>query len=171
MKQMTAVTGFCALVFLTGASLAQARTPDRRGKHQDEQFLRTIAIEDMTEAHLAQMAESKAAKPEVKELGQTIAKDKTEEYEQLTVLASKVGESIPKGIDARKDPAIHTLVSMKGGAFDRDFLRDEITEDRKMISTLQRETVHGENPDIKAWAEKMVDMCQQELQKERSLAR
>ena len=57
-----------------------------------------------------------------------IAKDETQDYEQLTVLANKCGATIPKGIDARKNPAIRTLMQAKGNAFDRDFLRDEIAD-------------------------------------------
>jgi putative membrane protein len=161
----------CIFVFLAGARLAQSGTVEHRGKQQDKQFLRAIAIADMTEAHLGEMAQSKAAQTAVKDLGRTIAKDETEAYEQLTVLASKVGESLPKGIDARKSAAIRTLTTRKGGDFDRDFLRNEIADERKVISTLQLEVTHGTNPDIKAWASQTVAARQQELQKAQLLAK
>jgi putative membrane protein len=171
MNQKTTVTGFCVFVFLAGAGLAQAATPDRRGKQQDKQFLKTIAIADMTEAHAGEMAKSTAEGTPVRDFGQTVAKDETEEYEQLTMLANKTGQTIPKGIDARKYPAIRTLMSRKGGEFDRDYLRYAIADERRVIGTLQREASHGENPDIKAWARKIVAARQQELQKAQSLAR
>jgi putative membrane protein len=171
MCQKNAVTGFCVFVFLAAGSLAQAGTPDRRGKQQDKQFLRTIAIADMTEAHAGEMAQSTAAGTPVKDLGQTIAKDETEEYEQLTVLANKAGENIPKGIDARKSPAIRALMNRKGGDFDRDFLRYAIADEHRVIAAFQREAAHGDNPEIKAWAGKIVAARQQELQKAKSLAR
>jgi putative membrane protein len=171
MKQKSMVTLFCTFVFLAGATLAQSGTAQHQGEQQDKQFFRMIAIADMTEAHLGEMAESKAAQTAVKNLGQAIAKDKAEEYEQLTVLASKTGENIPKGIDARKDPAIRALMTRKGGDFDRTFLRNEIAHEQRMISALQLEAAHGTNPDIKAWAGKIVAARQQELQKAQSLAK
>jgi putative membrane protein len=171
MVHKTFLTGLCVFVFLAGANLAQSGTLSHRGKQQDNQFLRTIAIAEMTEAHAGEMAQSTAAGVPVKDFGQTVAKDVTEEYEQLTLLASKAGDSIPKGIDARKNPAIRMLMSRKGGAFDRDFLRYEIADERSVIGTLQREAAHGQNPDIKAWAGKMVAKHQEELQKAQSLAR
>ena len=171
MNQKSIVAMSCIFVFLAGARLAQSGTVGHRGKQQDKQFLRALAIADMTEAHLSEMAQSKAARTAVKDLGGAIAKDETEEYEQLTVLASKVGESIPKGIDARKYPAIRTLMTRKGGDFDRDFLRDEIADERKVISALQLELTHGTNPDIKAWAGQTVAARQQELQKAEALAK
>jgi putative membrane protein len=171
MNQKTIVTSLCAFVFLAVAGTAQSGALERRGKQQDKQFLRMIAIADMTEAHLGEMAETMAAKPEVKDLGHAIAQNQTTEYGQLTVLAGKAGETIPKGIDARKYPAIRTLMARKGSGFDRDFLRNEIADERRVISALQLEASHGSNPDIKAWATKVVSARQQELQKAQSLAK
>ena len=164
------MTGFRVVVFLAGASLAQAGTPDR-GKQQDKRFLRTIAIADMTEAHAGEMAKSTAAGTPVRDFGQTLAKDETEEYAQLTTLADKAGENIPRGIDARKNPAIRTLLNRKGGDFDRDFLRYAIADEQRVIGAFRREAAHGQNPDIKAWAGKILATRQQDLQKARSLAR
>jgi putative membrane protein len=171
MIQKTTVTGLCAFVFLAGANLAQSGTLRHSVKQQDKEFLRTMAIADMTEAHAGEMAQTTAAGEPVKDFGQTVAKNEAAEYAQLTVLASKAGDSIPKGIDARKNPAIRTLTSRKGGAFDRDFLRYAIADERRVIGELQREAAHGQNPDIKAWAGKMVATHQEELQKAQSLAR
>jgi putative membrane protein len=166
-KSMAAVS--CIFVLLAGASLAQSRTTERRSRQQDQQFLRTIAIADMTDAHLGEMAEGKAAKAAVKDFGQAIAKDNAEEYKRLSVLANKAGETIPKGIDARKSSVIRPLTARKGGEFDRDFLRTEIADERKVISVLQTEVAHGTNPEIKAWAGKAVSARQQELQQAQSL--
>jgi putative membrane protein len=166
-------TASCVFVLLAGVGLAQAATPNRHSQEQqqDKQFLRRIAIADMTEAHAAEMAQTTAKGAPVKDFGQTVAKDETQEYEQLTVLASKAGANIPKGIDARKNPAIKTLMSGKGTDFDRDFLRYEIADERRVIEALQREAAHGQNPDIKAWAGKTVATHQQELQTAQSLAK
>jgi putative membrane protein len=172
MRPKSTATGLCVFVFLAGASLALAATPTRHSQQQqqDKQFLRTIAIADMTEAHAAEMAQTTAKEEPVKDFGQTVAKDETQEYEQLTVLASKAGANVPKGIDARKNPVIRTLMSRKGADFDRDFLRYEIADERRVIEALQREAAHGQNPDIKAWAGRIVAARQQELQTAQSLA-
>jgi putative membrane protein len=180
MHRNSMLSGLCLSVFLAGTVIAQAATVSRvkhnrpkqdQAKQQDKQFLRAVAIADMTEAHLGEMAQSNASKAPVKDFGQTIAKDETQDYEQLTVLANKSGDTIPKGIDARRNPAIRTLMQAKGDNFDRDFLRDEIADQRRIIAVFQREAARGENADIKAWAGKVVAERQQELQKAQSLAR
>jgi putative membrane protein len=171
MNRNNTMTGICAFALLAGVGMAQAATANRPSQQQDKQFLRTIAIADMTEAHAAEMAQNTAKGAPVKGFGQTVAKDETQEYAQLSVLASKTGANIPKGIDARKYPAIRTLMSSKGAAFDRDFVRYEMTDERRVIAALQREAAHGQNPDIKAWAGKIVATRQQELQTAQSLAK
>jgi putative membrane protein len=162
-------TGLCVFMFVAATTVAQAKTGSHKSRQQDEQFLRTMAIDDMTEAHMGEMAHDKAVKGPVKDFGQTVASDETKDYEQLTVLANKTGERIPKGIDSRKSPAIRTLAEAKGGNFDREFLGDEIAGEQKIIATLQHEATHGTNPDVKAWAGKMVATRQEELQKAQAL--
>jgi putative membrane protein len=169
MNQKNRAVGFCALVFLAGASMGQARTASHANKQQDEQFVGTVATDDMIEAHLGQMAHDNAAKDPVRDFGQTVASDEMKDYEELTVLANKTGESIPKGIDSRKSPAIRTLAEAKGDNFDREFLHEEIANERKIIALLQHEATHGTNPEMKEWAGKMVATRQEELQKAEAL--
>ena len=169
MNQKAVFTGLCVSGFLAGAAMAQAKTSSHTSKQQDEQFIRTVAIDDMTEAHLGEMAHDNAVKGPVKDFGQTVSSDETKDYEQLTVLANKTGEHIPKGIDSRKSPAIRTLAEAKSGNFDHEFLQEEIANERKIIAVLQHEASHGTNPDMKEWAGKMVATRQEELQKAEAL--
>ena len=62
-------------------------------------------------------------------------------------------------------------MTRKGSEFDRDFLHEEIADERKVISTLQMEVSHGTNPDIKAWAGQELAARQQELQRTEALAK
>ncbi len=83
----------CCSVLLTVPALAQSTKLSPR----DKEFLKMAAVSNMTEAHLGEMAEGKAAKTGIKDYGQMLAKDHTKAYEELTVLDSKLGQSIPEG--------------------------------------------------------------------------
>lgn len=135
----------------------------------DTQFMKTAAVAAMTGAHLGQMGEAQAAQPAVKGFSQTLDKDQTTAYEQLTALANKTGESIPKGIDVRRDRAIEQLTHMKGKNFDRGFLRDEIQSDTRVIAEFKNEAQHGENADVKSWANSMLPTLQGHLQTAQNL--
>lgn len=163
---------FCTLLLLGGAGLALPATAGRNTRHpQDSQFIRSVAIADMTEAHMAEMAQNNANASAVKDFGGTLDQEDLNEYGQLRALAEKAGASIPKGINAKANPSIEALMKRKGAAFDRTFLRSEIADEEKLISLLQSEAEHGTNSDIKAWAQKTAAARKQELDKARSLSK
>ena len=47
--------------------------------------------------------------------------DRAWDYQQLTALSNKVGDSIPKAIDKRNDREIQSLDRTQGKMFDRQF--------------------------------------------------
>ncbi len=162
---------FCTLLLLGGAGLARPAKVARVSRQQDRQFIRSVAIADMTEAHMAEMAQNSATASAVKDLGGTLDKEDLDEYGKLCTLADKAGVSVPKGINARSNPSIQALTRRKGAEFDRGFLRSEIADEQKLISMLESEAAHGTNADIKAWAEKTAAARKQELEKARALAK
>ena len=129
----------------------------------DKQFLKTAADANMTEAHLGEMAQAQASTQAVKDFGKTLAQDHATEYEQLSGVAGKTGETIPKGINVGRDRAIVRLMHMKGRSFDQSFLRDAIQDERRTIAKFQREARHGDNPAIKAYAQQIVPTLQQHV--------
>ena len=83
----------CCSVLLTVPALAQSTQLSPR----DKEFLKMAAVSNMTEAHLGEMAEGKAAQTGIKDYGQMLVKDHTKAYQELSVLDSKLGQTIPKG--------------------------------------------------------------------------
>ncbi|MGA2114201.1 MAG: DUF4142 domain-containing protein [Bryobacteraceae bacterium] len=130
----------------------------------DKQFLAIAARADMTEAHEGQIAEDRAAAPAVKDFAKTMVQDHTENYERLTVLAAQDGVPIPKGINSARDPAIRQLVHLKGPSFDRTFATDEIAAHRHAIAVFKHEAEHGQDPGVKAFAEKTIPVLEKHLQ-------
>jgi predicted outer membrane protein len=175
MNRKNLLTGICVLVVAAGAGAVSAATRTHRGTRagdpQDKEFLRTLAVDDMTEANLAEMAQNKAAKQPVRDFAQTVVKDQTNEYGQLSMLASKTGDSIPKGINTGRNASARMLMHASGSSFDRAFVHDEIAGQARAVAALKREAEHGANPDIKAWAGQELATRQQELEQARALAK
>ena len=163
--------GFCTVLLFGSAGLALPANVTHASRQQDRQFVRSVAIADMTEAHMAEMAQNSASASAVKDFGGTLDKENLDEYGQLRALADKAGASLPKGINAKANPSIQALSKQKGAAFDRTFLRSEIADEHKLISLLDAEAAHGTNADLKAWAEKTAAARKQELEKARALAK
>lgn len=148
---------FLTLVGVTGLAFAASLS------NADKQFLITAAKTDMVEAHEGQMAEDQAARSDVKDFGKTLVDDHTRSYQQLTALASKLGVSIPTGINSSKEREIAPLERLKGAGFDRTFTRDEVAAHRRVLAEFKREAEHGRDPDVKAFASQQIPVLEKHL--------
>jgi putative membrane protein len=155
----------CVLV-LSLPLLAQAKT-----SRADSAFMKMAAQADMTEAHIGQMTETQASQSEVKDFGQKLIHDHTDAYAQLTSLAAKTGESIPKGINVRKITTVEQLTKLKGKRFDHQFVQAEIRDHEKAIADFKREAQHGQDPDVKAYASKMIPILEGHLRQAKALSK
>jgi putative membrane protein len=147
--------------------LAQAQT----ASNADKAFMRMAAEANMTEAHIGQMAESQGSGSQVKDFGQKLTHDHTDAYQQLAEVAAKTGSSIPKGIDVRKISVVEQLMKAKGVQFDRQFVQDEIRDHEKALAEFKREAQHGQDPEVKAYASKMIPVLEDHLHEAQALAK
>ena len=90
------------------------------------------------------MAEAQARQQGVKDFGKKLSNDHTIAYEELTVLANKPGNTIPKAIE--RNQIIDGLTHLKGTSFDRAFLLDEVQSHKAAIATFKNEAEHGGDP-------------------------
>lgn len=159
MQGRTILAGASCLALLIPLAAANAASLSRA----DKQFMAAAARADMIGAHEGQMAAAKASQDSVKTLAKTLVEDHTTSYTDLSQLAAKTGTSIPKGINAAKDPAIEQLTRLKGSGFDRTFTRDEIAAARQNLAMCKREASRGQDADVKAYASKMVPVLEKDL--------
>jgi putative membrane protein len=129
----------------------------------DVDFLRLAAEADMTTANLAQTAETRADSPQVKDFAKKLTTEHTNDYAQLSEVATKTGETIPKAIDKQDNREIATLDRAKGKAFDREFLSHQTAEHEKLLRAFRQEAEHGTNPDVKAYASKGLPVMEAHL--------
>ncbi len=129
----------------------------------DAEFLKMAAEADMTTTHIGKMAEDRAATTEIKDFGKKLAQDHMSDYQQITELAAKTGAEVPKGIDKLDDRQIASLDKLKGKAFDRTFLTQETTEHERLVKAFKQEAEHGDNPEIKDYANKALPVIQGHL--------
>ena len=63
------------------------------------------------------------------------------------------------------------LVHLKGNNFDRQFVQDEIAGHRRAIAAFKREAEHGQDADVKAYANKMIPVLEKHLHMAEELAK
>ena len=137
----------------------------------DKSFMNKAADYDMIETNVGQMAESRAAKTDVRDFAKTLADDHSRAYGELLQLANTEGDKVPRGIDIRRDRAAAQLSHLTGARFDRAFLSDEIASHEKAIAAFRREAAHGSNPEVKAMASRTIPVLEKHLQSDRQLAK
>jgi putative membrane protein len=159
MNNRNIASGICALFLLGTAGRALAADLSS----SDKQFLITAAKTDMIEAHEGQMAENQASRSDVKDFARTLVQDHTDDYGRLTTLASKVGVSIPTGINSAKEHGIAPLARLKGDRFDREFTSEEVADHKRVLAEFRREAEHGKDPDVKAYASAEIPVLEKHL--------
>jgi putative membrane protein len=89
----------------------------------------------------------------------------------LLNLSDKTGEKIPRAINVAKNASIQQLTKVKGQGFVGRFLRHEIQDHKKTIAAFKREAEHGQNAEIKGYAQKTLPTLEEHLRKAEELAR
>jgi putative membrane protein len=132
---------------------AKSNTPQAsRTPASDQEFLQNAAESDMLHAHLGQMAEKNSTTRGIRDLGQEISQNDQSDYQALSTLAGKIGETIPKGIDDQGDRTIQRISHLRGSAFDHAFINEIIDSDKKELAAFQHESQHAQNAEVKAYA-------------------
>ncbi len=155
----------CCSALLSIPALAQSA----KLSPADKEFLTMAAIANMTEAHMGEMAESQASQSSVKDFGQTLVKDHTSAYQELTALGSKLGQKIPTGINVRRDKEVERLADLKGKKFDGQFLRAEVQDHERALAAFKREAEHGRDQDVKAYASQVLPTMEEHLREAEKL--
>jgi putative membrane protein len=125
---------------------------------------------DMTGAHEGEMAQNKASHAEVKDFARMLVKDESESFGHLAELAAKDGVAIPRGIDAARIAEIKGLSGLKGAQFDRQFVHDEVGAEQRALAAFKREAKYGENSDLKAYANNMIPVFDNDLRRAQQVA-
>lgn len=151
----------CSAAMATAGNLSSA----------DKQFMMTAAKTNMIEAHEGQVSKDQATRDDIKSLAKTLDQDHTKAYEELSVLASKLGVDIPKGIDIAKNSSFERMVHLKGARFDQAYASEEVAAHRQALALFKREAEHGQDSDVRAYASKMIPVLEDHLHKAEQCAK
>lgn len=162
----------CAIVLavsvgwgLTGAAMGQAVKVSAK----EQQFLRHAASDGLAEVQLGQMAAERASNSEVQHFGQRMVTDHTKINQDLMTLAQSKNVSIPKSTDKKHQRTAEALAKRHGTSFDREYMRDMVTDHEKAVHLFSTEAKEGQDADIKAFANNTLPTLQEHLQMARQL--
>lgn len=161
---IAAITAGLLALAANQASAAQPSQPDKT-------FAAKAAQGGLAEVEVGQMAQQKAALPEVKQFGETLVTDHTQANQELQQIAQSEGIALPTQPSSNQQAESRKLQKLSGKKFDRTFVKDEIKDHRKDIAEFQNEAQSGTDPALKAFAQKTLPVLQKHLQMAQELSK
>lgn len=157
------VAALCCILIASVPALSQKKSAESRPM-TDQQFVDFAAQTDMVEANLGQMAGNVAASQEVKDYGQTLVTDHTNDYQQLSNAAKQANLNVPTAIDAEHNKGmIDPMEKLKGAAFDHKYAQDMVSGHTKALEIYKKEAESAQNDVIKSYAQTAIPVLQKHL--------
>ena len=127
----------------------------------EKQLLQKIADANKAEVETGQLAQSNAASPKVKDMGQKLADEHTQNQQQLQQLASQKGVQLSD--QPTEESQKNKLESTKGAQFDKAFLQHEKDDHAKLLQDLKSQQDQIQDPDVKSFVQQTISAVQQHL--------
>ena len=130
---------------------------------QDAHFVKMAAISGMAEVNDGQLAAKMGATATVRNLGSKMVADHTAANNQLMAIAQKEGATVPAMVDAPHAAMSAKLKMLSGGAFDKQYLHDQLLGHEQAIALFKAEAATGSDPALKSFASTTLPTLQQHL--------
>jgi putative membrane protein len=173
-KSLSQILSMCALMAVVSAqgatsdpnprAVAEKPTFKSALSHGDKSFVEDAAKAGMEEVAIAQIAVTKTSNPQVREFAQSLIADHGSTNTELTTLATDKGLMV-----STKETSIDKWEKKSAKEFDADFLSKMISDHEKAVSLFEKESKSGEDPQLSAFAAKVLPTLQTHLSKAREL--
>ncbi len=135
----------------------------------DQAFLLRAASGSMTEIQLGQIAQQRANSSQVKQLARRMVADHTAASQDLQLIADEQGLTLPDQPERMAQATTQRLRGTTGLDFDQAYIRQVVRYHQQDLAAFRREAQAGQDPDLKAFAQKYLLLIQQHLQLAQSL--
>ena len=158
----------CCAAGLATAALAQSPSmpPDPSVPMSTPQFLAAAAQADTFEVTEGNMARSMAKSPKVEHFGAEMVSAHTKTMGEMKAAAAAANITPASAPALRPDQLqmIASLKTMSGGAFDREYIRQQIAAHQAALAVQSNYAQSGDVPQLRAAAMKTVPIVQSHLQ-------
>ena len=118
----------------------------------------------LAEVQAAQLAEQRAASPQIKQFAQRMITDHTTANTELQQIAKQADISLPAQPTGKDAAEGQKLRGVTGTAFDQAYAQGQLQDHRETVELFQKEASSGQDPALKAFAQKTLPILQQHLQ-------
>jgi len=163
------LSALCCIALAAVPVMAQKKGSEHPAM-TDQQFVDFAGQTDMVEADLGQLAQDVAATQPVKDYGQMLVTDHTNDFAQLHVAAQQANLTVPDAIDAENiKTTIAPFHKLKGAEFDHRYIHEMVVGHTKAIEIYKKEAADAQNPAVKSYAEAALPTLQKHLDHAKAL--
>jgi putative membrane protein len=165
MKSALLLSASVVLATLASAepSLRQAGNSSAKPANAvDRQFANTAAKDGQAEVEMSELALSKGT-DRVRSLAQRIQADHEKANSELQALAGRKQITLDTDLNPEHRQAHQKLSGLSDEEFDRAYLDQMLQDHKKSIADFERYTREGNDPELKAFAEKSLPTLQAHL--------
>ena len=130
----------------------------------DREFAMKAASGGLAEVQAAQLAEQRAASPQIKQFAQRMITDHTTANTELQQIAKQADISLPAQPTGKDAAEGQKLRGVTGTAFDQAYAQGQLQDHRETVELFQKEASSGQDSALKAFAQKTLPILQQHLQ-------
>lgn len=148
------------LLLMAGAFVAGAQTVSKR----DKKFMECTAAHGLYEVKTAQLAQTKATTPEVKELGKTLEQHRNNANDGLKTIAAKRNVALPTALSKKQQKCYDKLAKKEGKKFDKCYAKSMAKCHKKEVCKFKKEAKKTEDGELKSFATAAIPTLQQHRQ-------
>ena len=137
--------------------------------NDDQRFVREAALDGMTEAELARLAEQKAWSGAIRTAAEGLAGQLEARNSELANAARSNAMPLPGVLDAKHRAEVDRLAALSGPKFDRAFVRVELHVDKSDLKNFQTEAEAGGDKNLKGFAAGQLDWLREEVRTVKAL--
>lgn len=145
------------LLFIASAFAVNAQTVSKK----DKKFVECTAAHGIFEVKTAQLAQTKATTPEVKELGKTMEQHRGNSNEALKSIAAKKNVTLPTTLSKKQQKCYDKLAKKEGKKFDKCYAKTMAKGHKKEICKFKKEAKKTEDADLKKFASDAIPTLEQ----------
>jgi putative membrane protein len=173
-KNITCIAGSLMIAGLLAASAADTttgNTDNAKLSSKGASFIKEASAGNQSEIALAQLAQSKAQNPEVKNLAEMIQKDHQQAEEKLQTIAQAHSVALDTTPSWTQRRAQSKLEKLSGAEFDQQYAKDMLEDHAADIKKFEKASQNIEDSDVKQYAQEILPKLQAHLQHTASAAK
>ena len=130
----------------------------------DRNFARAAAAGGLAEVELGRLADHNGQSPETRQFGQRMVNDHSKANDQLKELAEAANIPLPNAPGPEDEAMRERLDKMQGDAFDRDYIRGQITAHQETVQLFEYEIGSGQDSQLKNFASQTLPVLMEHLE-------